>query len=585
MRGQMEEHRRNPSCASCHKLMDPLGFALEQFDAVGAWRVRDAGGRIDASVELADGATISGPAALRRKILERPELFVTTVTEKLLTYALGRGLTANDMPAVRAIVRASALQNYRFSSLILGVVKSAPFLMRAKPRSGRPAGVRRRVTMYLTRMAIPRRTFLRGAGATLALPLLDAMVPAATALAQTPARPIKRFGSVYVPHGAIMNQWTPATTGANFDFSPILKPLEPFRDHLVVTSGLGSTSSEGLHAPGPICFLSGVKGKKTEGDDIYNGITIDQALAKEIGQTTPFPSIEVATEDFTGFIGACDGGWSCAYLNTISWQTATNPLPMETNPRVVFERLFGGTGSAAQREARRRVGRSVLDSLASEVTQLRTKLEGRDRSRLDDYLQNIREIERRIEQAERTARADVTVPDAPFGAPAEFEAHASLMFDLLAIAWQADITRVFSFMMARELSQRSYPELGAPDPHHAMSHHRNDPLIMARNARVQTYHYSLFANFVEKLKATPDGDGSLLDHSMLMYGSGMSNSNLHAHKSLPIVVVGGRQAGVNGNRHVASPENTPVANLLLAFGQKFGLEMESFGDSSGAVDL
>ncbi len=439
--------------------------------------------------------------------------------------------------------------------------------------------------MYLTKMSIPRRTFLRGAGATLALPLLDAMVPAGTALAQTPARPIKRFGSVYVPHGAIMNQWTPPTTGSNFDFTPILKPLEAFRENVVVTSGLGSTSSEGLHAPGPICFLSGVKGKKTEGDDIYNGITIDQVIAKQIGQTTPFPSIEVATEDFTGFIGACDGGWSCAYLNTISWQTATSPLPMETNPRVVFERLFGGAGTTAQREMRRRVGRSVLDSLASEVTRLRTKLEGRDLSRLDDYLENIREIERRIEQSEQSARADVTLPDAPFGAPAEFEAHAGVMFDLLAVAWQTDITRVFSFMMARELSQRSYPELGAPDPHHAMSHHRNDPLIMARNARVQTYHYSLFAKFVERLRATPDGDGSLLDHSMLMYGSGMSNSNLHAHKSLPIVVVGGRQAGVNGNRHVASPDGTPVANLLLAFGQKFGGEMEQFGDSSAAIDL
>ena len=439
--------------------------------------------------------------------------------------------------------------------------------------------------MFLTKKSIARRTFLRGLGATAALPLLDAMIPASTALAQTAAQPVRRFGSVYIPMGAIMEQWTPTGTGSAFEFTPILKPLEPFRDQLVVLSGLGSTSSEGLHAPGPICYLSGVKGKKTEGDDIFNGVTIDQVIARQVGQGTPFPSLELASEDFSGFIGACDGGWSCAYLNTISWASPTAPLPMETNPRVVFERMFGGTGTVEQRAMRRRVGRSILDSLIPEAVRLQRDLDARDRSRLADYLDNVREIERRIQRSEQSARLDVDLPDAPLGVPNDFAEHIALMFDLLAVAWQTDVTRVFTFMMARELSQKTYPFLDAPDPHHAMSHHRNDPLLMARNARVQIYHYQLFAKFVEKLKNTPDGDGSLLDHAIVMYGSGMSNSNAHSHKSLPIVVVGGGAGRVNGGRHVASPDNTPIANLLVAFGQKMGLETESFGDSNGVVDL
>src|SRR5436190_9236996 len=262
--------------------------------------------------------------------------------------------------------------------------------------------------MFITKMVLPRRAFLRGVGATVALPLLDAMVPAATALKATAAVPVRRFGSVYIPMGAIAEQWTPPTTGVGFEFSPILKPLEPFRAQVTVVSGLGSTSSEGLHAPGPICFLSGAKGKKTEGDDIFNGTTIDQAIAREVGKETALPSIEVATEDFTGFIGACDGGWSCAYLNTISWATPTTPLPMEVNPRVVFERLFGGTGTAAQRQARQALGKSILDSVVPEATRLKAGLDTRDQNRVDEYLDSVREIERRLDRAQTSAEADAT---------------------------------------------------------------------------------------------------------------------------------------------------------------------------------
>ncbi|MGB7218800.1 MAG: DUF1552 domain-containing protein [Vicinamibacterales bacterium] len=438
--------------------------------------------------------------------------------------------------------------------------------------------------MFISKLSLPRRTFLRGVGATLALPLLDAMVPAATALAQTPAKPTLRFGAVMVPQGAVREAWMPAQTGSNFDFSPTLKPLEPFRDHVVVVSGTGQTSADAGHAPGPIVFLTGVPGKKTEMTDVRAGVSLDQVFAKAIGQTTTFPSIEVATEDFSGYVGACDNGWACAYLNTISWADPTTPLPMEVNPRVVFERLFGGAGTAEQRLARMRVGRSVLDSIAPEATRLRSGLGGRDQEKLDAYLANVREIERRLERAEKNSNAQVQL-DAPVGVPTDFGEHVGLMFDMLHVAFQTDTTRVFTFQMARELSQRIYPEIGCLDPHHAMSHHRNEPLLLAANARLQFYHYSLFAAFVEKLKATPDGDGTLLDHVILQYGSGMSDSNAHSHHDLPIVVVGGGAGTIKGNRHLAYPLGTPLANLHVAYAHKLGVDLERFGDSNGVIDL
>jgi Protein of unknown function (DUF1552) len=438
--------------------------------------------------------------------------------------------------------------------------------------------------MFITKKSLPRRTFLQGMGAAVALPLLDAMVPAATALAQTAAQPVRRFGAVYVPHGVIYDQWLPLTTGRDFAFTPILKPLERFRDHVVVVSGTGNTNFDGNHGPGPNCFLSGVPGKLTETADIQLSVTLDQVIARKIGQATTFPSLEVATEDFTGYVGACDTGWACAYLNTFSWSGPTTPLPMEINPRVVFERMFGGTGTLEERVARMRVGRSILDSIIPEATSLQGRLGAADRVKLAAYLSDLREIERRLQGAEANAHTTVTA-EAPVGVPADFEEHVGLMFDLLAMAYQSEITRVFTFMMARELSQRTYPQLNCLDPHHAMSHHRNEPALIAGNARVQTYHYSLFARFVERLKNTPDGDGSLLDHSLILYGSGMQNSNLHSHHDIPLVVVGVGSGTVKGNRHVATGKNIPIANLLVALGQKSGLDITQHGASNGVVDL
>jgi hypothetical protein len=438
--------------------------------------------------------------------------------------------------------------------------------------------------MFISKLSLPRRTFLRGVGATLALPLLDAMVPAATALAQTPAKPTMRFGAIMVPQGAVRDRWIPQTTGADFDFSPTLKPLEAFRDHVVVLSGTGQTSADAGHAPGPIVFLTGVAGRKTEMTDVRAGVSFDQVLAKHIGQTTTFPSIEVATEDFSGYVGACDNGWACAYLNTISWADPTTPLPMEINPRVVFERLFGGAGTAEQRLERMRLGRSILDSIIPEATRLQNGLGGRDKEKLDTYLTNVREIERRLERAEKTSDTQVAL-NAPVGVPADFGEHVGLLFDMMHVAFQTDTTRVFTFQMARELSQRIYPEIGCLDPHHAMSHHRNEPLLLAANARLQLYHYSLFAKFVQKLADTPDGEGTLLDHVILQYGSGMSDSNAHSHHDLPIVVVGGGAGTVKGNRHLAYPIGTPFANLHVAYAHKFGLDMQTFGDSNGVIDL
>ena len=438
--------------------------------------------------------------------------------------------------------------------------------------------------MFITKKALPRRTFLQSVGATVALPFLEAMVPAATALAQTAANPVKRFGAVYVPMGAIMDMWTPSTTGSDFEFTPILKPLERLREHVTVISGTGNTAGDGGHAPGPNCFLSGKPGKMTETADINLGVTLDQVIAREIGQTTTFPSMELATEDFTGFVGACDNGWACAYLNTFVWSGPTTPLPMEVNPRVVFERMFGGTGTLEERATRRRVGRSILDSIIPAATSLQGRLGADDRTTLNAYLDDLREIERRLQRAEQNASVTVSL-EAPVGVPIDFEEHAGLMFDLMALAYQSDTTRVITFMMARELSQRTYPKINCLDPHHAMSHHRNEPALMAANARLQTYHYALFAKFVERLKNTPDGDGSLLDHSLIMYGSGMSNSNQHLHYEIPLVLVGGGTGTVKGNRHINVPRLTPIGNLLVALGQKSGLDLHKFGDSNGVIAL
>ena len=439
--------------------------------------------------------------------------------------------------------------------------------------------------MFVTRRSIPRRTFLRGVGVGVALPLVDAMVPALTQAAQTAASPRLRVGFVYIPHGVIMGQWTPAAAGSGFEFTPILKPLEPFRDSLVVVSNLTRAEAASNHAVSAACWLTGRPPKRTDGPDFRAGVSIDQVIAKQIGQDTTFPSLEVATEDFSGLVGACDPGYSCAYMNTLNWQTETTPLPMEINPRVVFERLFGGGGTADQRLARMRTDRSLLDFVADDLAHLQRELGRGDRKKLDDYLTNVREIERRIQRAEQTARTQADVPPAPVGVPESYVEHVSLLFDLLALALQTDQTRVFTFMMAREVSQRTYPEIGVTEPHHSISHHGNRPAAIEGHAKLNAYHLSMVAKFLEKLRATPDGDGSLLDHSLVLYGSGMSDGNGHTGSPLPHVLIGGASGRMKGNRHIVMPENTPMPNLLLAIAQKSGVEQERFGVSSGVVDI
>ncbi len=440
--------------------------------------------------------------------------------------------------------------------------------------------------MFLTKKSLSRRTILRGAGAAVSLPLLDAMLPAFVPLAKADAKPKMRFGAVYFPNGAIMQQLTPKTAGSGFEFPAILKPLEPFKDSLIVVTNLTRShpgSQFGDHAVSAAGFLTGVWPKRTEAEDVHANTTIDQVVAQQIGQDTPLPSLEVATEDFTGYVGGCSPGFSCAYLNTISWSSPSTPLPMEINPRAVFERLFGAAGTAADRQARIQTERSILDSVAEEASGIGQGLGVRDRTRLTDYLDNLREIERRIQRQEARGATQVETPDAPIGIPDSFDEHVAILFDLLAVAYQSDTTRVFTFMMSRELSQRTYPQIGVTEQHHSVSHHQNNPVKMAQCVKINTYYVGMYAKFLEKLRSTPDGDGSLLDHSFLVYGAGMADSNVHATDPLPVVAIGG---GVGkGHRHIELPTRTPVGNFWLNVAEKFGKPMDRFGDSTGKTDV
>ena len=454
----------------------------------------------------------------------------------------------------------------------------------SRVHSRRSTGGRPQATGYVTKRHLPRRTFLRGVGVAISLPLLDAMLPALTPLVRAQARPRTRFGVIYVPNGAIMEQWIPAADGAGFEFTPILKPLESFKDQVVVVSNLTRShpgSQVGDHAVSAAGFLTGVWPKRTEAEDVLANTSIDQVVARRIGQETPFPSLEVATEDFTGYVGACSPGFNCAYLNTVSWSSPSTPLPMDINPRVVFERMFGQAGSPAERAARTRDERSMLDSVTAEARQLQQGLGVRDRQRVSQYLDNLREIERRIQRTESRNQTNVSLTT-PIGVPDSFDEHATLMYDLLAVAYQADVTRVFTFMLSRELSQRTYPYIGVTEQHHTISHHGNKPEAIAQNVKINTYHAGLFAKFIEKLKALPDGDGSVLDHSLIVYGGGMGNPNGHASDPLPVVAVGG-VAG-NGHRHLKLKPQTPVGNLWLAVADRFGERLETFGDGSSRVE-
>jgi hypothetical protein len=441
--------------------------------------------------------------------------------------------------------------------------------------------------MFITRKSLPRRTFLRGVGATLALPLLDSMIPARTLLAQTAAKPLPRLGFVYVPHGAIMDKWTPATAGAGFEFTPILEPLEPFRDYINVVSGLGHKAADttAVHSLSPTTWLSGVRPKATQGVDAYAGVTADQIAAQAIGQDNPLPSMEIATEDHSGLIGSCDRDYGCIYMNTLSWRTPETPLPMEINPRKVFERMFGHGGSPTERLARIQEDRSILDAITKEASALQLQLGPSDRQTMDQYLENVREIERRIQRAEKSqGDADLQLPARPAGVPFDFEEHVAMMYELMALSYQANITRVITFMVSREVSNRTYTQVGVSDGHHAISHHQNRAEKMAKNVLIQTFNVNQFKGFLEKLKSMPDGDGSLLDHTLLLYGSNMSNSNAHDHFPLPNLVVGGAAGQMKGGRHLKYEDHTPMTNLLVTMLGKVGVRQEALGDSTGTLE-
>jgi hypothetical protein len=410
------------------------------------------------------------------------------------------------------------------------------------------------------------------------------MVPARTLLAQTAARPLPRLGFVYVPHGAIMNQWTPDKVGAGFDFKSILKPLEEHRQYLNVVTGLGHRAADttAVHSLSPTTWLSGVRPKATQGVDAFAGVTADQIAAMAIGQDSPLPSMEIATEDHSGLIGSCDRDYGCIYMNTLSWRTPETPLPMEINPRKVFERMFGSGGNAKERLARLEEDRSILDVLRGEASSLQAQLGPSDRSTLTQYLDNVREIERRIQRAESSqGDEDLTLPTRPSGVPFDYQEHIKIMFELMALSYQANITRVITFMVSREVSNRTYPQVGVTDGHHAISHHQNRAEAMEKNVRIQTYNVTQFKGFLDRLKNTPDGDGSLLDHSLILYGSNMSNSNAHDHVPLPNVLAGSAYGKVKGNRHLRYEDHTPMANLLLTMLDRVGVKEEKLGDSTG----
>jgi hypothetical protein len=437
--------------------------------------------------------------------------------------------------------------------------------------------------MFITKKGLSRRTILRGMGAGLALPLLDAMVPALTPIALSAANPTRRLGIVFTPLGWLNGHWVPSTTGPNFEYTTILKPLESLREHVTLVTGLNNPSDG--HAISVSAWLSGALPKKTFAEDVYSGETVDQVVAKKIGQETALPSLELATEDFTGYIGGCDTQYACAYMNTISWSSATTPVPMEINPRVVFERLFGRPGTVDQRKRRMQRDKSILDSLTEDVSDLKRDLGGKDATRLAEYLDHVREVERRIQVAEKRSESSITA-DAPVGIPEQWEEHARLQYELMLLAYASDATRVITFMKAKDASMLSYLNLGIAEPHHGMTHNLQVEGNAANLVKINTFHVSLFAEFLERMKKTPDGDGSLLDHTMLLYGSGMSHAPDHSRLNLPTVLVGGSMYGLKGNRHLAAPKETPFADMLLTIANKFDCNLKSFGTlSKGEVEI
>lgn len=432
--------------------------------------------------------------------------------------------------------------------------------------------------MFITQKHLSRRTVLKGVGASIALPLLDAMIPANTALANTAAQPMPRMGFIYFPHGAVMSRWAPTATGKEFELPQILKPLAPYRSHLTVVSGLRNKGGESSDPHGIMAgtWLSCVGPKdRTTGN---RGVTADQLAAQHIGQSTPLPSLEITGE---GGVGTCSGVDGCGFGSTIAFRTPTQGLPMENNPRKVFYQLFGQGDTTDERKEIVAETGSLLDYVMDKASSLQTKLGDADRTRMNDYLESVREIERRIQKLSASGTANMALPDAPMGIPEDFNEQLNVMFELMALAYQANMTRIFTFMMAKEVSMRTYNNIGVSDAFHPLSHHQNDPAKLDRLSKIQTYHTEVFARFIKKLSTTPDGDGTLLDHSIILFGSNMSNSDLHNNDPLPAAVLGRGYGRIKGNQHLKFPQDTPFANLLVTLLDRANVPVESVGNSTG----
>ena len=441
--------------------------------------------------------------------------------------------------------------------------------------------------MIVTKKAVSRRAVLRGAGAAIALPLLDAMVPAVTAFQKTAANPVRRLGVVYHPNGVVYENWLPKGVGSEFEFSRVLAPFEPFRDRVIVVTGLHDQQAEALgdgagdHSRASGSYLTGVHVRKSD-SQVLNGISMDQIAARRFEGETQLSSLQLTADD-NSLVGSCDTGYSCAYSNTLSWLTPTLPLTSENDPRVVFERLFGSSDSTDRnvRATRLQQDRSILDSITDRVHTLQRRLGPADKTKVSDYLESLRAVERQIQKAEEQSWRELPEVDRPVGVPGTFDEHVALLYDLQVLAYQCDLTRVITFMYGREQSARTYPQLGVPDPHHQITHHGNDPEKLEKCTKIQVHHATLFANYLQKLQNIPDGDGSLLDSMVMLFGSGLSNSDRHTHGPLPIVVVGGRSSSIKGGRHLVYPEGTPLTNLHVTLLEKVGVPVDRLGDSTG----
>jgi len=446
--------------------------------------------------------------------------------------------------------------------------------------------------MFITKKHLSRRMVLRGMGASLALPLLDSMVPALTALSQTAASParLRRFGVFYVPNGMSMGYWAPKTEGPLTELPPTLQSLNPLKDRVLLIGGLADKPADlvklgGDHARSAGTFLTATPYKPTTGADVYAAVSMDQMAAQQIGKETQLTSLELGVES-NAMIGACDGGASCAYTNTIAWRTPTTPLPVERDPRAVFERLFGTSGSTDRtaRLARLQRDRTILDAVGPELQRLQKNLGPGDRTKVAEYFDAVRDVERRIQTAEQQSARELPLVDEPAGIPDDYATHAKLLMDLLALAYQTDLTRISTFMLAREVSGRAYPEIGVSDSHHPLSHHQEEPAKLERLHKVNEYHFRQFAHLVKRMAETKEGDGTMLDHTLFLYGTGISDSNTHFHDDLPVALVGGQKAGITGGRFVKHPLGTPIANLYLTILDNLGVTLEKFGDSTGRLD-